>query len=86
MTKLNISDFDNFKFETELASESFCTPNDSIEIISLRCCVKPITNGVSYFVYMQPEPVVAKRFVFLEDAIIYYNNKLEELKGEKYET
>ena len=83
MAKLNISDFDDFKFETELASESFCTPNDSIEIISLRCCVKPITNDVSYVVYMQPQPVVVKRFVFLKDAIIYYNNKLEEIEVEE---
>ena len=83
MAKLKILDFDNFKFETELASESFCTLNDSIEIISLRCCVEPITNDISYIVYMQPQPVVVKRFVFLEDAIIYYNNKLEELNGGK---
>ena len=81
MTKLKISDFDNFKFETELASESFCTPNDSIEIISLICCVKPITNDINYFVCMQPEPVIVKRFIFLEDAIDCYNDELEKLKG-----
>lgn len=85
IAKLKLSEFDNYCFESELASKSFCTPDDSIEIISLRCCVKPITNGVSYFVYMQPEPVVVKRFVFLEDAINYYNGKLEELKGAMYE-
>lgn len=81
MDKLKLSEFENYCFESELASKSFCTPNDSIEIISLRCCVKPITNDVSYVVYMQPEPVVIKRFVFLEDAIDYYNTKLEECKG-----
>lgn len=81
MSKLKLSEFDNYYFESELASESFCTQNDSIEIISLRCCVKPITNDVSYFVYMQPEPVIVKRFVFLDDAIDCYNNELEKLKG-----
>ena len=81
MDKLKLSEFDNYCFESELASKSFCTPDDSIEIISLRCCVKPITNDVSYFVYMQPEPVVVRRFVFLEDAIDCYNSELEKLKG-----
>lgn len=81
MAKLKLSEFDNYCFESELASKSFCTPNDSIEIISLRCCVKPITNDVSYFVYMQPQPVIAQKFVFLEDAIDYYNKKLEEYKN-----
>ena len=80
MAKLKLSEFDNYYFESELASKSFCTPNDSIEIISLRCCVKPITNDVSYVVYMQPEPIIVKRFVFLEDAIDYYNGELEKLK------
>ena len=81
MAKLKLSEFDNYCFESELASKSFCTPNDSIEIISLRCCVKQTTNDVSYFVYMQPEPLIVKRFVFLEDAIDYYNGELEKLKG-----
>lgn len=81
MAKLKLSEFDNYCFESELASKSFCTPNDSIEIISLRCCVKPITNDVSYFVYMQPQPVIAQKFVFLDDAIDYYNTKLEEYKN-----
>lgn len=81
MSKLKLSEFDNYYFESELASESFCTQNDSIEIISLRCCIKPITNDVSYFVYMQPELVIVKRFVFLEDAIDCYNDELEKLKG-----
>ena len=85
MNTLKLLDFKNFKFESELASKSFCTPNDSIEIISLRCCVKPITNDVSYVVYMQPEPVIVKRFVFLEDAIDCYNGELEKLKGAMYE-
>ena len=40
-----------------------------------------LTNDINYFVCMQPEPVVAKRFVFLEDAIDYYNKKLEEYKN-----
>ena len=30
MAKLNISEFDDFKFETELASESFYTKNDKV--------------------------------------------------------
>lgn len=81
MAKLKLSEFDNYCFESELASKSFCTSNDSIEIISLRCCVKPITNDVSYFVYMQPQPVIAQKFVFLGDAIDYYNTKLEEYKN-----
>ena len=77
MDKLKLSEFDNYCFESELASKSFCTPNDSIEIISLICCVKPITNDVSYFVCMQPEPIIVKRFVLLEDAIDCYNERLD---------
>lgn len=77
MAKLKLSEFDNYCFESELASKSFCTTNDSIEIISLICCVKPITNDVSYFVCMQPEPIIVKRFVFLEDAIDCYNERLD---------
>lgn len=84
MAKLNISDFDDFKFETELASELFYPLCDDIKVISLRCCVEPTTNGVSYFVYVQPKPSIIKRFFFLEDAIVYYNNKLEEIEGENY--
>lgn len=80
MAKLNISDFDDFKFETELASKSFYTLYDDIKVISLRCCVEPITNGVGYFVYVQPKPSIIKKFFFLEDAIAYYNNKLEEME------
>lgn len=83
MARLKILDFDNFKFETELASESFYTLYDDIKVISLRCCVEPITNEISYFVYVQPKPNIIKKFFFLEDAIIYYNNKLEEIEGGK---
>jgi len=86
MAKLKMLDFDNYKFEKELASESFYPLYDDIKVISLRCCVEPTTNGVSYFVYVQPKPSIIKKFFFLEDAIIYYNNKLEEIEGEKYET
>lgn len=83
--KLKLSEFDNYYFESELVSESFCTPNDSIEIISLICCVKPITNDINYFVCMQPKPVIVKGFIFLEDAIDCYNGELEKLKCVMYE-
>lgn len=83
MAKLKILDFDNYRFEKELASESFYTLYDNIKVISLRCCIEPITNEVSYFVYVHPNPSIIKKFFFLEDAIIYYNNKLKELNGGK---
>lgn len=81
MAKLNISDFDNFKFETELASESFYTKNDEVRV-ALKCVVKPITNEVEYFVLVYCAYCTVSRFVFLEDAIDYYNRKLKEFKGE----
>ena len=82
MAKLNISDFDKFKFETELVSESFYTTGTKAEI-ALRCTVKPITNEIEYYVLVQHTFYKVYKFVFLEDAIIYYNNKLEEIEGEK---
>ena len=84
MAKLNISDFDDFKFETELASESFCIKNDKVRI-ALKCVVVPITNEVEYYVLVQRTFCTVYKFVFLDDAIIYYNNKLEEFRGEIYE-
>lgn len=83
MAKLNISDFDNFKFETELASESFYIKNDKVRV-ALKCVVKPITNEVEYFVLVYCAYCIVSRFVFLEDAIVYYNSKLEKLKEEIY--
>ena len=83
MAKLNISDFDKFKFETELVSESFYTTGTKAEI-ALRCIVKPITNEIEYYVLVHHTFYKVYKFVFLEDAIIYYNNKLEEIEEETY--
>lgn len=81
MAKLNISDFDKFKFETELVSESFYTTGTKAEI-ALRCTVKPITNEIEYYVLVHHTFHKVYKFVFLEDAIIGYNDRLNELKGE----
>ncbi len=83
MAKLKILDFNNFKFETELASELFYTKNDNVRV-ALKCVVKPITNEVEYFVLVDCAYCTVGRFVFLEDAIVYYNSKLEKLKEETY--
>lgn len=48
MAKLNISDFDDFKFETELANESFYTKNDKVRV-ALKCVVKPITKELKKY-------------------------------------
>ena len=82
MAKLNISDFDDFKFETELASESFYTKNDKVRV-TLKCVVTPVTNKVDYFVLVQGIFCKLDKFVFLEDAIIGYNDRLKEIEGEK---
>ena len=82
MAKLKILDFDNFKFETELASESFYTKNDKVRVV-LKCVVTPVTNEVDYFVLVQGIFCKLDKFVFLEDAIIGYNDRLEEINGEK---
>ncbi len=84
MAKLNISDFDKFKFETELVSESFYTTGTKAEI-ALRCTVKPITNEIEYYVLVLVQHTFYKvyKFVFLEDAIIGYNDRLKEIEGEK---
>lgn len=83
MAKLNISDFDDFKFETELASESFYTKNDNVRV-ALKCVVTPVTNKVDYFVLVQGIFCKLDKFVFLEDAIIGYNDRLKEINGETY--
>ena len=82
MAKLNISDFDDFKFETELASESFYIKNDKVRV-ALKCAVTPVTNKVDYFVLVQGIFCKLDKFVFLEDAIIGYNDRLKEIEGEK---
>ena len=83
MAKLKISDFDNFKFETELASESFYIKNDKVRV-ALKCVVTPVTNDVNYFVLVRGIFCKLDRFVFLEDAIIGYNDRLKEINGETY--
>lgn len=87
MAKLNISDFDYYRFENELASTLFHIAGSQVKI-TLKCVVKPVTNDVWYCVSLAwwHMDYKVERFVFLEDAIIYYNNKLEEIEGEKYET
>lgn len=81
MAKLKISDFDNFKFETELASELFYIKNDNVRV-ALKCVVTPVTNDVIYFVLVRGIFCKLDKFVFLEDAIVGYNYRLNELKGE----
>lgn len=81
MAKLNISDFDDFKFTTQLASESFNALYGKAWIW-LDCQVTPVTNEVIYFVLIKyAEHNSSSKFVFLCDAIDYYNRKLEEFKG-----
>lgn len=81
MAKLNISDFDDFKFTTQLASESFNALYGKA-LICLDCQVTPVTNEVIYFVLIKyAEHNSLSKFVFLCDAIDYYNRKLEELNG-----
>lgn len=82
MAKLKMLDFDNYKFEKELASESFCTKNDKVRV-ALKCAVTPVTNNVDYFVLVQGIFCKLDKFVFLEDAIIGYNDRLKEIEGEK---
>lgn len=81
MDKLNISDFDYFKFTTQLASESFNALYGKAWVW-LDCQVTPATNEVIYFVLIRyAEHNLSSKFVFLGDAIDYYNRKLEEFKG-----
>ncbi len=83
MTKLKILDFDNYRFEKELASESFYidTKYGKCKIV-LKCVIKPMINAIWYCVLLeQYMNYKVKRFTSLKDAIIYYNNKLEELNG-----
>ena len=86
MDKLKILDFDNYRFEKELASRRFYI-DTKYSKIALKCVVKPMINAVWYYVllagYMDYK---VERFTSLKDAIVYYNNKLEEIEGEKYET
>lgn len=83
MAKLNISDFDDFKFTTQLASESFDALYGNAWIW-LDCQVTPVTNEVIYIVLIKyAEHNLLSKFAFLGDAIDYYNRKLEEFKGEK---
>lgn len=81
MAKLNISDFDDFKFTIQLESESFDALYSNAWII-LDCQVTPATNEVIYIVLIKyAEHNLLSKFVFLGDAIDYYNRKLEEFKG-----
>lgn len=82
MAKLNLYDFDDFKFESELASESFNAKYGKALIV-LYCRVTPVTNDIVYFVLIKyAEHNLLSKFVFLGDAIDYYNRKLKEFKGE----
>ena len=81
MAKLNISDFDDFNFTTQLASESFNALYGKAWIC-LDCQVTPVTNEVIYIVLIKyAEHNLSSKFIFLGDAIDYYNRKLEEFKG-----
>lgn len=97
MAKLKLLDFDNFKFETELASESFYIKPEKIIIatpffkdynkarISLICRIFPISNNIQYLVSINYIDHITEEFTSLIDAINYYNNKLKELKELKNE-
>lgn len=88
MDKLKILDFDNCRFEKELASKYFYINTKYGKCkIALKCVVKPMRNDVQYYVLLaQYMDYKVERFTSLKDAIVYYNNKLEEIEGEKYET
>lgn len=85
MDKLKILDFDNYRFEKELASKSFYINTKYGKCkIALKCIVKPMINAVWYYVLLeQYMDYKVERFTSLKDAIVYYNNKLEEIDGGK---